>query len=98
MDYKLVITPQADAELTEILNFIAESNAGRAYSFIDEMVSEVRNTLSTFPFVGKVYKKDTRFFPYQKYGFFYNVNEEKKEIEILHVLHGSRNLDVLLEK
>ena len=51
MDYKIIISPQADQELENIGIFIAEDNPDRSVSFVNSMLDSIEKRLSSFPYM-----------------------------------------------
>ena len=90
MDYKVIISPQADQELEEIAVFIAEDNPNRAISFISEILESIENRLASFPNIGKPYKNDHRMIVFKGYIIFYTVDEKNKQVNVSHILNPAK--------
>lgn len=90
MTYEIIISPQADQELEEIALFIAEDSPTKAISFIDEMLDSVQNRLTSFPYIGKEYKFKQRMIVFKGYIIFYGVDEDKKTVNISHILNPAK--------
>jgi plasmid stabilization system protein ParE len=93
-------TPQATGDLFEIWNFIAHDNP-EAADRVEEAIFRACDLLSGSPLAGRMRKELTalpvRFWvvhPYSKYLIVYD--PEKKPLQIIRILHGSRNLPSIL--
>jgi toxin ParE1/3/4 len=89
---RVLISNQAEAELEEISNFIAEDNPARADSFTLELLDRCLGLAShsmRYPVAVTVDGLDLRRCPYGNYLIFYSVDDEK--IEIAHIIHGARD-------
>ncbi len=92
---KLVYSPQFNADLVEIADYIATDNPLRAYSFAFELRDRCR-ILLTAPESG-VRRDDIvlgfRSLPYGRYLIFYTVDD--KQIRIERVLHAARDIGAI---
>lgn len=85
-------TPAAQADIEQIAYHIALDNPERASSFVSEIVSRC-DRLSMSPKIGRLrpeFGSGIRSVPHSRYVIFYRAMEEG--VEILHVLHGARDL------
>ena len=92
---RLVISNSARADLTDIWAYIAEDSLGDADGFVD-MLREKCEMLADSPELGR--RRDDltpglRSFPVRRYQIFYRIAE--REIQIVRVLSGYRDLDQL---
>ena len=94
MEYAIRIMPQAKQELEDIAYFIALDNPNRAGAFVKELVNSMSNTLSTLPEGGTLYKDDIRKIAYKGYTAFYQVNNVKQQVDILHIVNLCQPLSV----
>lgn len=89
----LRVSAKAEDELADIVAGLSDFSEEAALRLRDEVVKKY-NTLLQFPNMGPAVdhiKPGWRFFPVQsRYLIFYKVTEEA--IEILHVVHGMRDL------
>lgn len=95
---KVLRKPQAEADLIEIWIYIAQDSPTSADKLLDE-INEKSQTLAESPFVGKARDElgpNIRSFPIGNYVLFYQPIAEG--IEIIRVLHGARDIDVLLNQ
>jgi len=98
--FRIIYTCKAENDLDSIFSFIAENNPLNALNYINRMQSAIENLVIS-PYIGvscrsKRIKRDCRILIFTNYLIFYKVNEEKKQINILRILHGSRRyLDLL---
>jgi len=86
--------PQARQDLEDITYFIALDSPNSARTFIKELVKSVRNTLSTLPESGTIYKDDVRKIAYKGYTAFYQVNHAMQRVNILHIVNLTQPLSV----
>ncbi len=94
---KTVITNAAKFDLVEIGEFIAMNNPLRAASFLEELLDKCE-TIAENPFayrlIPRYERHDIRRCSHCDYLIFYRVSKET--VEIIHILHGARDYDVLL--
>ena len=103
MDFKIITTLKADADLKNILNYISENLAApnAAKSFYDN-VRFCYNNISTNPYMYAVCDdlllkvKKYRKAVIKNYLMFYQVDEENKTIYICRFIYGRRNYTDLL--
>jgi addiction module RelE/StbE family toxin len=94
-----MITEQAIADLIEIGDFIRQHNAKRAIAFIDELLDRCESLVDmpyAFAIVPRYKKQAIRRCIHQNYLIFYTINQDV--VEIIHILHGARNYETLLDK
>ncbi|MBI4548776.1 MAG: type II toxin-antitoxin system RelE/ParE family toxin [Ignavibacteriae bacterium] len=97
--YTLRYLPAADADLVEILDFIARDSPNRALSYLEKLDKRI-GLLEHHPLLGRMPRHPKlREFGYrvlivEAYLVFYVVRG--RTIEIHRVVHGSRNLDQLI--
>ena len=91
MDYRLVYTQKALANLAEIIGHIAEDDAQAASRFGNSLVSHVE-LLARFPRMGGLIRRRTvvRKLLHSPFLIYYRVREAKHEIEVLHIRHSAR--------
>jgi toxin ParE1/3/4 len=92
---KVLLKPQAEADLIEIWTYIAQESPARADRLLDE-IDEKSQTLAQSPFIGKARDElgpHIRSFPIGNYVLFYQ--RIKDGIEIIRVLHGARDIEAL---
>lgn len=88
-----VITEPAEEDLREITFYIADDNLDAAFSMLDRFTERFEK-LASMPQSGRrrdEFGPNVRSFPEGSYVVFYRVIGE--EIEIIRVLHGSRDID-----
>lgn len=87
------IIPRARLDLIEIWNYIADDSPANADALIDEL-RKVFQMLARQPNLGRRRSElppDILSFPFGRYVVFYRVHQ--KNIEIVRVLHGARDLE-----
>ena len=97
--YLLRYLPAAQEDLLSILEYIGRDNPGRALSFVDKLDNRI-GQLEQQPLLGrkprdpKLQKHGYRVLIVESYLVFYIIRGKK--IEIHRVIHGSRNLDLII--
>ncbi|SMN00431.1 hypothetical protein SPONN_1671 [uncultured Candidatus Thioglobus sp.] len=99
--YKIAFSENAVNGLLEISDYIALDNPVRAGSFVKELTTSLRKTLSLFPYSGKVVKEldlseEIRIWSYGHYNSYYRVLDDKKFVEVLFIFNASRDVDSLI--
>ena len=100
-NWEVAFADTAEEGLLDIVDYIASDNPVRAVSFIEELTSSLRKTLSIFPYSGKVAKdleidQEIRVWPYGRYNSYYRVVADKQRVEVLFVFHASRDVQALI--
>jgi toxin ParE1/3/4 len=91
----IVIRPLARSDLAEIWDYIADDNERRADAFVD-LIDQKFQELARHPHMGRSRDElevSFRSFPVGRYLIFYRVIPGG--IEIIRVLHGSRDLNAI---
>jgi toxin ParE1/3/4 len=91
----IVKRPLARSDLLAIWDYIADDNETRADAFID-LIDQKFQELAKHPQMGRSrdeLAEGLRSFPVGKYVIFYRIIS--KGIDIIRVLHGSRDLDAI---
>lgn len=94
-NYALKFTPNAKADLDNIYNYIAfhffdENSAAKIIAHIEKRIKH----LKTMPFSAPIYDEpqyaglNIHRLVIKQYIVFYLANEDKRQVEIIHVLHG----------
>lgn len=93
MDYEIVWTEPAVADLEAITAFIAQKSPLAAERIGQGILAHVE-ILRSFPSIGPIYPPGSRGphrqITYKMYRIFYRVSEELKRVEILTVWHSAR--------
>jgi toxin ParE1/3/4 len=97
--FTLKYLPAAQADLTSILNYIAQDSPRRALAFIDKLDAQIgrleqRSLIGRVPRHPKLREFGYRVLIIDSYLAFYIIRGD--HIEIHRVVHGSRNLDHLI--
>lgn len=94
MDFKVIWSDAAIADLHDIFSYIARHDAQAAHRMGRGLLDHVR-ILASFPFIGPTYPRGAhgslREIVFRSYRIFYDVSEESRSVEILHVWHGARD-------
>ena len=93
MDYKIIWSDAAIADLHDICSYIARHDSQAAQRIGRGILEHVR-ILASFPFIGPTYPRGSRGslreIVFRSYRIFYDVSESPGCVEILHVWHGAR--------
>jgi toxin ParE1/3/4 len=94
MDFKIVWSDAAIADLQEVCSYVAQHDPQAAVRLGQGILDHVR-VLASFPFIGPTYPRGARGtlreIVFRSYRIFYDVSEESHSVEILHVWHGRRD-------
>jgi plasmid stabilization system protein ParE len=93
MDFKVIWSDTAIADLQDICSYIAQHDPKAARRMGGGILDHVR-ILASFPFIGPTYPRGARGplreIVFRSYRIFYDVSETSRSVEILHVWHGAR--------
>ncbi|MBZ5701742.1 MAG: type II toxin-antitoxin system RelE/ParE family toxin [Acidobacteriia bacterium] len=91
MDYRLLFTQRALNDLASIIGHIAEDDAEAASRFGTALLDHV-DLLTRFPRMGSTIRKRSRVrkLLHSPILVYYQIREDKRLVEVLHVRHGSR--------
>ena len=93
MDFKVIWTESAIADLKDICEFISADNPAAAEKVGRGILDHAR-ILETFPFIGPAYPRRSRGaireIVYRNFRIFYEVTDKPKRVCILRVWHGAR--------
>jgi toxin ParE1/3/4 len=94
MDFKVVWSDAAFADLQDICSYIATQDPKAALRIGRGILDHVR-ILAAFPFIGPTYPRGAsgslREIVFRSYRIFYDVSDTSASVEILHVWHSSRD-------
>ena len=94
---RVIIQPQAEADLEEIVDYIARDAPLRAFSFARELrerCESLADMALAFPLVPRYEHKGVRRRPHGNYLIFYRVAVD--QIDVLHVLNGAQDYEAVL--
>ena len=94
MIYSVNISAQADKDIRAIYEYIAltlmsPENANAQLSKLEDRINKLDNLPKRFP----KYKNEIRFMPVDNYLVFYTVDDVSKNVSILRVMYGKRNIE-----
>lgn len=105
MEYKVTLSEEFENDLDSIINYISNKLLSPiAAKNIYLQIKEKINHLNESPFLYPVYhdeklsQKGLRYIVVSNYLMFYMVNEQNKEVIMLRLLYGKRNITDILEK
>jgi len=94
MDFKIVWSDAAIADLQEVCSYVAQHDPQAAGRIGRGILDHVR-VLASFPFIGPTYPRGARGtlreIVFRSCRIFYDVSEKSRSVEILHVWHGARD-------
>jgi plasmid stabilization system protein ParE len=93
----VVLTPEAEFDLETIAQYIARDSLTTALSFVHELREKCLGLAEAprgYPLVPRYEHLGIRRRPFGNYLIFYRIGVDA--IEILHVLHGARDYEILL--
>ena len=93
MEFKVIWSDAAIADLHEICSYIARDNPEAALRMGQGILAHVQ-ILARFPLIGPTYPSGARGplrqIVFRSYRIFYDVFEEAHRVDVLHVRHGAR--------
>ena len=97
MIYSVNISSQADKDIRAIYEYIAltlmsPENANAQLSRLEDRINKLDNLPKRFP----KYKNEIRFMPVDNYLVFYTVEDVSKNVSVLRVMYGKRNIEKTL--
>jgi plasmid stabilization system protein ParE len=93
----VVVTAEAESDLEQITNYIAEQSAEIALNFVRELREKCESLADAprgYPLVPRHEHLGIRRRPFGNYLIFYRVGADA--IEVVHILHGARDYEPLL--
>ena len=94
MDFKIIWSDAAIADLQEVCSYVAQHDPQAADRIGRSILAHV-HVLASFPFIGPTYPRGARGtlreIVFRSYRIFYDVSEKSRSVEILHVWHGARD-------
>ncbi len=96
MEYSVYFTELADADIDEIIDYIALDSPEKALLFVDKLQSRIQTVLERFPLSGKRYK-NTWYFSFDNYIAVYDVDETNKAVYVHLVSEGHRQWRTVLD-
>jgi toxin ParE1/3/4 len=94
---QVVITDEAWSDILSIARYISRDNPNRAVTFANELRESCRalgSAPEAYPLLPTRPDDGIRRKPHGHYLIFYRVN--RSNVEVLHVLHGMRDIDRIL--
>ncbi len=91
MDFSVVLTEEAIADLQSILGCIADDNPIAAERVGGALLDHIE-TLRSFPMRGASVRRDqqVRLLIHTPYPIYYEVDSERGLVRVLHIWHGAR--------
>jgi toxin ParE1/3/4 len=93
MGFQVILTPQSQDDLREIISFIAQDNPVRAKSFGNELIDHAL-TLALLPergrMVPEISEPSVREIIHRSYRIIYEIFPESETVFVLRFWHGAR--------
>jgi toxin ParE1/3/4 len=96
---ELVVTDQAERDLTRIVLRVAQDNERAAFKLVDEIRAHC-GLLPRVPLMGRLHsdiRSDIRSFPHGSYVVYYRPVPARDEIHILRIWHGRRRAPTMAD-
>jgi toxin ParE1/3/4 len=92
MAYKIIISPRAQKEIENAIDYYALYSQDAPKSFINAL-RESYNILSSNPFFSRVRYKNVRSSKLNKYPYslYYDINQAQSTVKVLSCFHNKRN-------
>jgi len=94
--YSVIMTRPAQADRLQVMNWYEAILSKLAIEFHEEVSQKVENIVAKFPKIARIVYKNARKLPINKfpYNLIYVVDDEKKEVKVLAIVHDKRNPSV----
>jgi addiction module RelE/StbE family toxin len=93
MDYKVVWTNSARADLKQLVEYISEDNPAAAESFGLAIIEKIES-VGDFPRIGRIVPEENKEFlrelPYSPYRLIYEVHDDSRVVFIVRIWHSYR--------
>jgi toxin ParE1/3/4 len=91
MSYSIIVSPRAQNEMAEAVDFYACRSRRAAANFVI-LINQTYQTLSTHPFFQK-YHKEVRAIKIPRYPYllYFTINEKQQTVKILSCFHSCRH-------
>jgi plasmid stabilization system protein ParE len=93
MDYKVIVSGRAIADLRSIVTHIGKDNPTAAERFGNELIQRTK-PLAKFPYLGRVVPEEKdeniREIIFKSFRIFYRINESARLIEVIRYWHAAR--------
>ena len=91
---KVCLHVEAQSDLLSIREYIAAKNSRRASTFVRELLDKIEGLAhmgESFPVIARYARSGLRRRIHRNYQIIYRVFEEQDTVDVLHVLHTSRD-------
>jgi toxin ParE1/3/4 len=91
------ITPAAEADLSEVWQYVSKGGEAGADAFLDKILQQCRR-LAQFPHMGRARENlapNLRSFPVKKFVIFYRSVDDT--VEVVRILYGARDLESVFQ-
>jgi addiction module RelE/StbE family toxin len=93
MGWKIIISPSAEADLADIVRYVAQHNSDAAARLGYELIMRAEN-LADFPEIGRTvpefHQQNLREIIYRSYRIIYRLRNNEQRIDIVRFWHGAR--------
>ena len=97
MTYSVYFTGSADADLEDILDYIAQDSLENALYFTDQLQSRIINLLGEQPFTG-LRHQDFYYISFDNYIVVYDIDQSSSAVYIHMITEGHRQWKAILDK
>ncbi len=88
--FKVIVSPKAWQDFFEIFDFIAVADPEAAERFSNSLLAHI-DLLTTFPHIGtRATVGEVRSLLHSPIRIYYQIDEQRRTVEIIHFWHGSR--------
>ena len=95
MNFSVKLSTKSKIDLLNIKIYISSYDYILSDYFINSLLDSLEKNLELFPYMYREYFKNIRFIPYKWYIVLYKIDENKKEVIILRIIHWSKDLNNL---
>jgi len=91
--YNVILTRDAQTDRLEIMDWYEVILSSLAQEFYEEVSQKVQNVVAKYPKIARVAHKNARKLPLNRfpYNLVYVIDETKKEVQILAIVHDRRD-------
>jgi len=97
MTYQVYFTKQADSDIDDIVDYIAQDSPENAVQFIDKLQKRVESMLSIAPY-GGLSCGDAHYFSFENYVVVYDIDDINQSVYVLMVSEGHRQWRIIFSE
>jgi len=94
--YSVIFTAEAETDMLHVVNWYETILSKLAQEFHEEVSHKIENIVAKFPKIAPTIYKNARKMSLNRfpYNLVYTIDDEKKEVQILAIVHDKRNPSV----